>query len=195
MIYHKVINGEIVEYHRTLPFSNATTSFGANVTAEEMATYNYYLELDTVSGFNPNTQTESVSYEVDDVSQRVTKRRIAVDIPLDDLKAKRIGELKEKFNAITNSKPRVNTTLGYFVDGGRDNKDDFFSKWESMLDTDTTTVRDADNQFHIGVTRAQMQTIYRAIVANGEALLTWKWNKEMEINSCTTSAEVMAVVI
>lgn len=92
-------------------------------------------------------------------------------------------------------RPRVATTLGFDVDGGRDNKDDFFSKWESMSDADVTTVRDADNQFHAGITKAEMQVIYRAIVANGESLLSAKWAKEVEINACTTIAELEVVVI
>lgn len=107
-------------------------------------------------------------------------------------KAEKVQSLKAHIATIT--KPRVTTGLGYDVDGGRDNKDDFFSKWEAMLDTDVTTVRDVDNQFHPNTTRAQMQTIYRAIVANGEAVLSWKWQKEIEIASCTTFAQLNAVV-
>jgi len=34
----------------------------------------------------------------------------------------------------------------------------------------------------------------RAIVANGEALLGWKWQKEVEIASCTTIDQLDAVV-
>jgi hypothetical protein len=112
---------------------------------------------------------------------------------LDAKKLEKIQALKAYVANIT--KPRVASGLGYDVDGGRDNKDDFFSKWESMLDTDVTTVRDADNAFHVGITKAQMQLIYRAIVANGEALLTFKWQKEVEINTCTTLAELDAVVV
>ena len=113
---------------------------------------------------------------------------------LDTKKAEKLQALKAHITTIMVSKPRVATGLGYDVDGGRDNKDDFFSKWESMLDTDVTTVRDADNQFHPNTTRVQMQTIYRAIVANGEAVLTWKWQKEIEIAACTTVAQLNAVV-
>jgi len=63
-----------------------------------------------------------------------------------------------------------------------------------MVDTDVTIVRDADNQFHANTTKAQMQTIYRAIVANGEVLLQRKWQKEIEIMQCTTVEQVDAVV-
>ena len=119
-------------------------------------------------------------------------QREAIANSLDTKKAEKVQALKAHIATIT--KPRVDSMLGYFVDGGRDNKDDFFSKWEAMSDTDVSTVRDADNQFHPNTTRAQMQTIYRAIVANGEALLTLKWQKEIEIANCTTIAQVAAVV-
>lgn len=114
---------------------------------------------------------------------------------LDTKKAQKLQTLKDKFNTIASIKPRVTTGLGYDVDGGRDNKDDFFSKWEAMGVDDVTTVRDADNGFHTGITKAQMQMIYRAIVANGEALLTAKWAKEIEIANCTTVDALNLVVI
>lgn len=112
---------------------------------------------------------------------------------LQEKKQQKIQELRQVI--ASNTKPRVDSTLGYFVDGGRDNKDDFFSKWEAMSDVSTTTVRDADNQFHPNTTKAQMQTIYRAIVANGELLLQWKWAKEQEIEACTTTEQLNAVTL
>jgi hypothetical protein len=112
---------------------------------------------------------------------------------LQEAKASKLQQLKAHIASIT--KPRVTTSLGYDVDGGRDNKDDFFSKWETMADADVTTVRDADNQFHPNTTKVQMQTIYRAIVANGEAILVWKWTKEQEITACTTIEQLEAIVI
>lgn len=115
-----------------------------------------------------------------------------VAIPLPDLKAEKKAEVKQAFTAEAES-PIVDTGLGFSVDGGRDNKDDFFSKWEAMVDLDTTTVRDAYNSFHHGVTKAQMQVIYRAIVANGEALLGKKWALEAQIDAAVTIAELEAV--
>lgn len=115
----------------------------------------------------------------------------ALEYELNSAKEQKLQMLK----SLLHSKPRVTTTLGFDVDGGRDNKDDFFSKWEAMSDSDVTTVRDADNQFHTGITKAQMQVIYRAIVANGELLLANKWAKEVEVNACTTIEELDAVVI
>ena len=41
MTYAKVINNEIVEYNRTLPFSTETTSFGVGTDAETLKSYGY----------------------------------------------------------------------------------------------------------------------------------------------------------
>lgn len=41
MTYAKVVNGEIVEYNRTLPFSTETTSFGVGTDAETLKSFGY----------------------------------------------------------------------------------------------------------------------------------------------------------
>lgn len=94
-----------------------------------------------------------------------------------------LQEVKKKYKKLLASTPRVDTGLGFFVDGGRENKDDFKSKWELMATNDVTTVRDADNNFHANVTKAQMKTIWKKIVLNGEAVLQEKWQKETAIDS------------
>lgn len=104
-------------------------------------------------------------------------------------------ELKDKYTRLLTSKPRVDTGLGFFVDGGRENKDDFYSKWLTMDVDDTTTVKDADNQFQPNITKSQMETIWKSIVANGEAVLGAKWAKEAEIDACTTIEQLKAVEI
>lgn len=193
IIYARVINGEILENNRTLPFSNETTSFGVGSTPADMLAHDYYPVVGTEPEYNRDTQRiNGVTYPV--VGNEVIKTYNVVDISLDELKGTKTQALKELFTTLVNSRPRVATGLGYEVDGGRDNKDDFFSKWETMGDADTTTVRDADNQFHPNTTKVQMQTIYRAIVANGELLLQWKWQKEIEIANCTTLTELDLVV-
>lgn len=97
-------------------------------------------------------------------------------------KLKKLNDLKNKYERILNSKPRINIeSLGFDVDGGRSNKDDFKSKWDVMSDTDTTTVRDADNEFHHGITKDQMELIWKAIVLKGEEILGTKWTAEAKI--------------
>lgn len=64
-----------------------------------------------------------------------------------------------------------------------------------MLDTDVTTVKDADNDFHPNITKAQMKDIWSAIVLNGESILNEKWTKENQIKSCSTLEELEAIQI
>ena len=89
----------------------------------------------------------------------------------------------------------LSDTLTTTVDGGRNNKDDFKEEWEDMADTETTTVKNANNDFVHGITKAQMYLLYKSIVKNGKMLYAWKWQKEAEINACTSIAELEAVVI
>lgn len=140
-----------------------------------------------------------------------------------ELKKQLLLDVKAKFELIS-KKPRVevklprtttdangaeiDASITVYVDGGRNSKDNFKEKWEDMagpvFDTDgvtvitpeeTTTIRDADNNFVNGITKSEMYIIYKSIVANGIALYEWKWAKEDEINACTTIAELDAVVI
>lgn len=106
-----------------------------------------------------------------------------------------LEEVSRVYREILSSKPRVDTGLGFFVDGGRDNKDDFKSKWELMSDSDTTTVKDADNNFHPNITKNQMETIWKSIVFNGETILREKWNLENAIKSAATIEELEAIGI
>lgn len=114
---------------------------------------------------------------------------------LNILKRAKKQEVKDKFNRIFKGTPRVETSLGFVVDGGRNNKDDFYSKWLTMGIDETTTVKDADNQFHQNITKSQMEVIWKSIVANGEILLQDKWTKESQIDACTTIEQLEAIVI
>ncbi|MDC7249265.1 MAG: hypothetical protein PQJ49_05030 [Sphaerochaetaceae bacterium] len=102
---------------------------------------------------------------------------------LELVKIIKLQEVSKKYKDILSSKPKVFVkSLNIYVDGGRENKDDFKSKWELMNDNKVTTVKDADNNFHPNITKAQMKDIWSAIVMNGEAVLNEKWTKENEIN-------------
>ena len=108
----------------------------------------------------------------------------------------RLKKIKEAFKRAS-FKPRVKVELSddltIVVDGGRTNKDDFKEEWENMADDGTTTVRDANNEFHSDITKDQMDKIYKAIVANGKALYAKKWNLEEQIKNAKTIAEVEAI--
>lgn len=71
MIYAKVINGEIVEHNRTLPFSTATTSFGVGATPEMLKEFGYLPIIGSEPMLEDNQRINGVSYVVD--TNEVTK--------------------------------------------------------------------------------------------------------------------------
>jgi len=75
-------------------------------------------------------------------------------------------------------KPLVDTGLGFSVDGGRDNLQDF----QSGLALNVLIVRDSTNTMHT-VTTAEMYQIITAIQTNGMVLYQRKWELEALIDS------------
>ena len=108
----------------------------------------------------------------------------------------KLKEIKEAFKRAS-VKPKVEVRLSddltVIVDGGRTNKDDFKEEWESMADDETTTVKDANNEFHTDITKDQMQKIYKAIVTNGKVLFQNKWTLEALVSAAETVEEVEAI--
>jgi len=106
-----------------------------------------------------------------------TTSYVPVPKPLDDVKVRMKVELKAEFEK-RGMKPIVDTGLGFSVDGGRANLQDF----ESGLALGVLMVRASDNTMH-EVTIEQMQGILTAIQANGLSLYQTKWSKEAEIDA------------
>lgn len=104
-------------------------------------------------------------------------------ISVNELKTREKANISMNYGQVMMSRPRVDSGLGFFVDGGRTDLDNFSQKAQRMSDTDTTQVKDADNAIHDGITKAQMQQIADAIFANGEALLREKWQKQLAVDS------------
>ena len=96
---------------------------------------------------------------------------------LASVKARMKAELKGVFEA-KGLKPVVDTGLGFSVDGGRANLQDF----ESGLAMGVLNVRASDNTMH-EVTSEQMQSIINTIRANGLSLYQTKWAKEAQIDA------------
>lgn len=65
MTYAKVIENEIVEYNRTLPFSTENTSFGVGTDAETLKEFGYLPIVGSEPEYDRSThKVESVSYVV-----------------------------------------------------------------------------------------------------------------------------------
>lgn len=100
-----------------------------------------------------------------------------IEKPLDSVKATMKADVKSVFET-KGLKPIVDTGLGFSVDGGRANLQDF----ESGLAIGVLSVRGSDNLMH-EVTVEQMQGIINAIRANGLSLYQTKWTKEAQIDA------------
>ena len=64
--YDKVIDGVIVEYNRTLPFSNKETSFGIGATDEEMAGFGYFPVIGDAPVLDENQRQTGMEHQVRD---------------------------------------------------------------------------------------------------------------------------------
>ena len=84
MTYAKVINNEIVEYNRTLPFSTETTSFGVGTDAETLKSFGYLPIIGSEPEYDRATQRiGNVSYTVG--TNDVIKTYEVVDIPQEEI--------------------------------------------------------------------------------------------------------------
>lgn len=86
MTYAKVINGEIVEYNRTLPFSTETTSFGVGAASEDLLVHGYY----PVVGNEP--EYDRLTHKVANVSYTVAVNEVLKTYIIAELTAEEIRE-------------------------------------------------------------------------------------------------------
>ena len=110
----------------------------------------------------------------------------AIPRDIEALKEAMKSKVSIAFKALAN-KPRVDTGLGYYVDGGRDNLGDF----EVGKEYNLPQVKDADGNFH-AINAGDYDTIIGAIKSNGLALYQEKWAKEAEIDALTTLDAIIA---
>jgi len=103
-----------------------------------------------------------------------------IERPLEEVIETLLGEIKVSFERIKNKRPRVDTGLGYDVDGSREDKDNFRELYSSMGETDITVLKDADNNFH-QVTKEEVLQIANKIALNGQRIYALKWEKEEEL--------------
>ncbi len=94
--------------------------------------------------------------------------------------AGKLKEIKQAFNTAAN-RPRVDSTLGYDVDG---NKDDLYN-FENALVLGVTEIRDADNAYQ-AVTNADLELIIQKIRVNGLGLFQKKWQLDQLTEAALT---------
>ena len=109
MTYAKVINNEIVEYNRTLPFSTENTSFGVGTDAETLKSFGCLPIIGSEPEYDRATQRiGNVSYAIG--TNDVIKTYEVVDIPQEEIIATTAKAMED---AIENYINETVKTKGY----------------------------------------------------------------------------------
>ena len=113
-----------------------------------------------------------------------------------DLETERANKLSELSTAFEDASEMAHLTssLGFQIDANETANRDIEGLTLVMSDTDTTLFCDYNNQFH-EVTRAQLETMRREIVANSQRLYQIKWQYRSLIEAATTVDELDAITI
>ena len=113
-----------------------------------------------------------------------------------DLETERANKLSELSTAFEDASEMAHLTssLGFEIDANETANRDIEGLTLVMSDTDTTLFCDYNNQFH-EVTRAQLETMRREIVANSQRLYQIKWTYRTQIEAATTVDELDAITI
>ena len=113
-----------------------------------------------------------------------------------DLETERANKLSELSTAFEDASEMAHLTssLGFEIDANETANRDIEGLTLVMSDTDTTLFCDYNNEFH-EVTRAQLETMRREIVANSQRLYQIKWQYRTQIEITTTVDELDAITI
>ena len=113
-----------------------------------------------------------------------------------DLETERANKLSELSTAFEDASEMAHLTssLGFEIDANETANRDIEGLTLVMSDTDTTLFCDYNNQFH-EVTRAQLETMRREIVANSQRLYQIKWQYRSLIEASTTVDELDVITI
>ena len=113
-----------------------------------------------------------------------------------DLETERANKLSELSTAFEDASEMAHLTssLGFEIDANETANRDIEGLILVMSDTDTTLFCDYNNQFY-EVTRAQLETMRREIVANSQRLYQIKWQYRSLSEADTTVDELDAITI
>lgn len=113
-----------------------------------------------------------------------------------DLETERANKLSELSTAFEDASEMAHLTssLGFEIDANETANRDIEGLTLVMSDTDTTMFCDYNNEFH-EVTKAQLETMRKEIVANSQRLYQIKWQYRSLIEAATTVDELDAITI
>ena len=112
---------------------------------------------------------------------------------LEEAKEAKLAELTSAFDTAAQN-AHLMSSVGFEIDANEVANRNIEGLTLVMSDTDTTLFCDYNNQFH-EVTRAQLETMRREIVANSQRLYQIKWQYRSLIEAATTVDELDAITI
>lgn len=132
-----------------------------------------------------------------EIASEGDKRRFQItanpEPSLEEVRASKLAELTSKFEDASFTAHCL-SSIGFVIDANPTSNRDITGVLVVMDDESTMQFCDYFNVFH-EVTKAQMQTIQREIILNGQYLYTQKWAYRDAINTAQTIAEIEAISI
>ena len=149
-------------------------------------------------GFLPFGATEN---DVEAHGRELYRRAIAGEFgeiaefvrDLETERANKLSELSTAFDMASET-AHLTSSLGFEIDANETANRDIEGLTLVMSDTDTTLFCDYNNQFR-EVTKADLETMRREIVANSQRLYQIKWQYRSLIEAATTVEELDAITI
>lgn len=116
--------------------------------------------------------------------------------PIEVFKKRKSFAIKRAFLDWRNNKATLVSSLGFKADSNERANTDVSGLLVAYEDNqeDLITFRDADNEFH-ALTYAQVKTLQKEIIENGNHAYAQKWMLDAQVESATTKEELDAVVV
>lgn len=116
--------------------------------------------------------------------------------PIETLKKRKSFAIKRAFLDWRNNKATLISSLGFKADSNERANTDVSGLLVAYEDNQDAliTFRDADNEFH-ALTYAQVKTLQKEIIENGNHAYAQKWTLDAQVESATTKEELDAVVV
>jgi hypothetical protein len=113
----------------------------------------------------------NVGFTLELIDNKVIETITTEAILVKDIKARELQNLSEEMSGVMQSRPSVDTGLGFSVFGSRIDKDNFKEIWEEMIDENLSTDKayDTDDNPH-ELSASNMKKVYKAIVKNARSI-------------------------
>jgi len=173
-MYNKNTN-KIENLPKTIVLKNGVLAFTKKLSIEKLND-NGYFEINISSKLNKNYYKSIEHKEL--INNIYTITYTAEDLPLEQVKKRMKAKVSKSFKDVF-ARPRVDTGLGFFVDGLRDDILNFKDGKELGVEI----IFDADGNKHENITPENYDTIIKAIKIYGLNAYKEKWGTLEEIKN------------